>query len=927
MGGQRAATELRGRSDERSALDRLLDEARAGQSAVLVIRGEPGVGKSALLEYTAERASGFRIARARGVESEMEFAFAGLQQLCGGSSLARADQLAAPQRDALFRAYGLMDGPPPERFLVGLALLNLLTNLAEDQPLVCLLDDVQWLDRGSASVLSFVARRLSAEPIAVVFSVREPSAEHELEGLPELLLDGLAPADARALLDAAVPGGLDEQVRERILAETRGNPLALLELPHGLTPAELAGGFGLLDSRELSSRIEQSFLRRMQALPPETQRLLLVAAAEDVGDAAVVSRAAARLGVQAGAVVPAEDAGLIEGGPRFRFRHPLVRAASYRAATPHERRQVHEALAAATDPEHDPDRRAWHRAQAASGPDEAVAAELERSAARACARGGVAAGAAFLEHAAELTPDPAPRGARAVAAARLKIQVGAPDASERLLAIATATPLNELDLARVDRMRALMVFIRNTSDAAPLLSAAATRMEPHDPELARDMHLEAIWAGVRSGRFANAKAVVDAAAAAVSAGREPTRAIDLLLAATVARMTKGYEPALPTVARALAALRAEGFGRENLASDELLGPRCWLACQLAMDLWDDAAGDEIATGLSRFAREQGRLTILPFALNYSAVYRLFLGELGIAEQLQREAEAITAATRGVYVASVSGLLAAWRGERERTEALRTASIETGTARGDWFAVEFAELAAAVLHNGLGDYVEAAAAARRGYDPNGLGFSVWLLPELVEAAVRSGDRTAAEDAFEQLVERSRTSTTGWAQGVEAAARALLSHGPEAEQHYLLAMEQLGRSRVRVLHTRAQLTYGEWLRREGRRVDARTQLKAALAAFEAIGAEGFADRARRELLATGETVRKRTDDTRGDLTPQEAQIARLASERLSNPEIAGQLYLSPRTVEYHLRKVFQKLGISSRRELAHALPGARPELIPT
>src|SRR5262245_40784756 len=330
MSGQRAASELRGRSEERRALDRLLDGARAGQSSVLVIRGEPGVGKSSLLEYTAGRASGFRIARARGMESEMEFAFAGLQQLCGGSPLAAAEQLAAPQRDALLRAYGLMDGPPPEAFLVGLAILNVLTNLAEEQPLVCLVDDVQWLDRGSVSVMSFVARRLSAEPIALVFSVREPNDEHGLEGLPELLLEGLGPADARALLEAAVPGGLDEQVRERILAETRGNPLALLELPHGLTPAELAGGFGLLDPGDLSSRIEQSFVRRVHALPRETQLLLLVAAAEAAGDAAVVARAATRLGIEADAVVPAEDAELVEAGPRFRFRHPLVRAASYR---------------------------------------------------------------------------------------------------------------------------------------------------------------------------------------------------------------------------------------------------------------------------------------------------------------------------------------------------------------------------------------------------------------------------------------------------------------------------------------------------------------------------------------------------------------------------------------------------------------------
>src|SRR5262245_57864499 len=715
MSGQRAASELRGRSEERRALDRLLDGARAGQSSVLVMRGEPGVGKSALLEYTAERASGFRVARARGVESEMEFAFAGLQQLCGGSPLAAAERLAAPQRDALLRAYGLMDGPPPEAFLVGLAILNVLTNLAEEQPLVCLIDDVQWLDRGSVSGLSFVARRLSAEPIAVIFSVRAPNDEPDLEGLPELLLAGLAPSDARALLETALPGGLDEQVRERILAETRGNPLALLELPHGLTPAELAGGFGLLEAGELSSRIEQSFVRRVQALPSETQRLLLVAAAEDIGDAAVVARAAARLGVQADAVVPAEDGGLAEGGPRFRFRHPLVRAASYRAATLHERRQAHEALAAETDPEQDPDRRAWHLAHAASGPDEDVADELERSASRACSRGGIAAGAAFLEQAAELTPDPVRRGARALAAARLKFQVGAPDAAERLLAVATATPLGELELARADRLRALMVFVGTGSRAAaPLLSAAATRMEPHDPELARETHLEALWAAVRSGRFVRPEGIVDAAAAAVAARAESTRAVDLLLAGAVARMSEGHEPSQTAVRRAIAAFRAEGFSRESLASDELVGPRGWLACQLALDLWDHDGWNEIASGLIRFAREQGRLAILPIALYYTASYRLLVGELGVAGEMLREAEAIASVTRGLpTAASVSAVHAAWCGDRERTEALRAATIATGTARGEGFAIEVGECAAAVLHNGLGDYAEAAAAGQRG----------------------------------------------------------------------------------------------------------------------------------------------------------------------------------------------------------------------
>ena len=879
------------------------------------------MGKSALLDYAAEQASGCRLARAAGVESESGFAYAGLLQLFGGSTLERAERLPAPQRHALWRAFGLAEGPAPESFLVSLAALSLLSHVAEERPLLCLVDDVQWLDRESVSALAFVARRFEAEPIAMLFAVREPSEEQEIDDLPELRLEGLGAGDASALLEATVPGGLDEQVRERIVAETKGNPLALLELPRGLTPAELAGGFGLPDAQGLSSRIEQCFLRRVQSLPPETQRLLLVAAAEAVGDATVVGRAAAQLGVATDAMVPAEDADLAEFKPRIRFRHPLVRSAAYRAATPHERRQAHAALAAATDAERDPDRAAWHRAHAVDGPDESVATELERSASRAQARGGMAAAAAFLEQATELTPDPAQRGTRALVAARLKFLAGAHDAAERLLAIATTSPLDELELARVERLRALIALARSCpGEAAPLFSAAASRMEPLDPELARETHLEALWAAVRNGRFAKAEGVVEAAGAAtLPADHEPARAIDLLLAGVVARMTQGFEPALPTTTRALTAFRAEGFRRENLAWS-------WLACQLAMDLWDDAACAAIAGGLARVARERGGLTILPLALNYTAAHQLFLGEFGIADELLREATSIVAATRNVQTLDFSVLLSAWRGERERTEASYAGLIAAGTERGEGFAVEVAEWAAAVLHNGLGEYGEAAVAAQRAYDPDGLGFGVWVLPEWIEGAVRSGDRSAAEVAFEHLVERSRTSTTAWARGVEAASRALLTEGPEAEELYLEAIEQLGRSREIVLHARAQLNYGEWLRRENRRVDAREHLKGAHAAFEAMGAQGFAGRARHELLATGETVRKRTDDTRGDLTPQEAQIARLASDRLTNPEIAAQLYLSPRTVEYHLRKVFQKLGISSRRELAAALPASKSVLIP-
>ena len=916
-----AAQALLGRNSEFASLDRVLDDARGSRGSVLVVRGESGVGKSALLDYVAGRASGCQLARSAGVEYEAELMLAGLQQLLGASMLGRSEQLPAPQRDALRVALGMQQGPAPDRFLVGLATLGVLCDMAEERPLICLIDDVQWLDRASLQVLAFVARRLAAERIAMVFAVRKPSPAQELDGLPELAVEGLDDHDARRLLAWAVPGRLDEQVRDRIVAETRGNPLALLELPRSLTPAEMAGGFGLPDERTLSGRIQQSFLRRIESLPEEARELLFVAAAEPVGDVTLLLRALDVLGIAVDSIVPAENAGLIDLGPRVRFPHPVVRSAAYRAVTPEMRRRGHAALADVTDPETDPDRQAWHRAHAAPAPDEAVAVELERCASRAQARAGPEAAAAFLERAVDLTPDGRLRGARAISAAQAKFDAGSPAAAEGLLAVAAMCPLDELDRARVDRLKAHIAFARTRGGDTPaLLSAAAQRLETLDPDLARQTHLEALWAAVRSGRFVKAQAVVDAAEAAIAPMRGcSSSAIDLMLDGLTSRMGRGYTAALPLVARALDAFQDEGFRQENITW-------CWLACQLAMDLWNDGACANIASGLSVVARERGALTVLPFALNYSAAHQLFAGRFDVAEQLVDEANRITAATGNVPIADFSVLLAAWRGDRDMTYQLRGAVIPDATARGEGFAVEAAEWAAATLHVGKGEYADAVAAAQRAYDPDGLGFNVWVLPELIEAAARNGDFAIARTAFEQLAERSSLSNTEWARGIEARSRALLADGQDAEDLYREAIEQLGRSRVVVHHARAQLIYGEWLRREHRRVDARGQLKAAYAAFDAMGAQAFAERAQRELLATGETVRKRTADTNDLLTPQEAQIARLAYEGLTNPEIGQQLFLSHRTVEWHLRKVFTKLDISSRRELITALRGSNYEPIP-
>ncbi len=899
-------------------LDRQLERVYAGESSVLAVRGESGVGKTALLEYVAERASGCRIVRVTGVESEMELAFAALHQLCA-PMLDGLDGLPGPQRDALRVAFGMQDGAAPNRFLVALAVLSLLAEAAEVEPLVCLVDDAQWLDRASAQALAFVARRLLAERIAIVFAVREPNEAGELTGLPELVVGGLADADARWLLASAMPGRLDEHVRDQIVAETRGNPLALLELPRGLTPAELAGGFGLPDSRPLASRVEEAFVQRVRALPRDTQRLLLVAAAEPVGDVSLLWRAAERLGIRGRAGWPAEQAALIEFGIRVRFRHPLVRSAVYRTASAQDRQQVHGALAEATDPEADPDRRTWHRARAAAGLDEAVAAELERSADRAQRRGGVAAAAAFLERAAELTPDPARRGARALAAAQAKLEAGSRETAEELLTTAELSPLDELQRAGLQRLRAQIAFVfYRGSDGPPLLLDAAKRLEALDPALARETYAEALGAAMYAGRVNADSGVLEVADAARAAPEapHPPRSIDLVLAGLARRCTEGPSAGLPALRLALQAVRDEALdGHAEVMRWLMLTPI--VQSMTVFELWDDDAFHALATRAVRLARDAGALALLPVALIYRSGVHLFSGEFVAAEALVREADAIAAATGNAGLLYAWLLVGAWRGVEAEAMEFINAGLDNATARSEGRVVALAGYASAVLNNGLGRYEAAMDGAKRASDDGDFGYSGAALPELVEGAARSGKPEVAAAALPRLEERTRAAGTDWALGILARSRALMSEGEDADGLYLEAIERLERTRIRVELARAHLLHGEWLRREGRRMDARDRLRAAHEMFSRFGAEAFAERARRELLATGETARRRTEETREVLTPQEEQIARLAAKGQTNPEIGAQLFISPRTVEYHLRKVFPKLDISSRKELRNAL----------
>ena len=908
-------TRFRGRFRECAALDRMVATTRAGQSQVLVVRGEPGIGKSALVEYLVGQASGFRIARAAGVESEMELAYAGLHQLCA-SMLDRLDRLPQPQRDALGTAFGLGTGEPPDRFLVGLAVLSLLAEVAEQQPLVCVVDDAHWLDQVSAQTVAFVARRILAERIALVFVVREPSSAHDFAGLPELMVGGLSDPDARALLDTVMIGPVDEQVRDRIVAETHGNPLALLELPRELTSAELAGGFGLPDMMPIASRIEQGFIRQLQPLTDETRRLLLTAASEPVGDAALLWRAAEQLGIGPAAATEAEASGLIELGTRVRFRHPLVRSAVLRAADGRDVYLVHRTLAEVTDPVLEPDRRAWHRAQAVgAGHDEAVAAELEQSAGRAQARGGIAAAAAFLERATQLTPDPARRGARALAAAQAKFVAAAPERALELLATAELCPLDTIQRAQLERLRARqMLALRIGTDATPLLVDAARRLDPLDPASARETYLEALGAVIFAGRLAPAEWGREAAEAVVAAapGTGTRRTFDLLLEGLAARFIDGHGAAVPRFQRTLDSFVAE----QDLDERDLTW--LWWSPPVAPEVWDDDAWHQLSTCVLALAREGGALNTLPLALNYRASVHVHAGEFDAASALIDEADSIKEVTGLRPLVYTALELVAWQGREAAAIPLIELCIEAAAASGEGRGITLAEYARAVLFNGLGRYEDACAASQRACEHDDLGLHAWALTELVESSSRTGNHDLSVDAVERLEERTRAAGTDWALGIEARSRALVSEGDDAELLYRDAIKRLERTRIAVHLARAQLLYGEWLRRESRRAEAREQLRAAHARFSRIGADGFAERAGRELLATGETVRKRTVETRDELTAQETQIARLAGAGRTNPEIGAELFLSPRTVEWHLRKVYTKLGISSRREL-RGFPG--------
>jgi len=900
-----------GRATELERVGELLAAVRERRSGVLVVRGEAGIGKTVLLDFAAARAEGFNVMRVSGVESEVELPYAALQQLCR-PFIDRVPTLPAPQCAALDTAFGLGVGSPPNRFLVGLAVLQLLAELAEGQPVLVILDDAQWLDRVSVQTIDFVARRLLAEQIVLVIAQRDAPNRGDFLGLPELRLQGLSNADAAVLLGSVIARPTDPRVKERILAESHGNPLALLESPRTWTPAELVEG--LADTRQARSvgSLEDGFRERLRSLPGDSRLLLTLAAAEPLGDPTLLWRAAEHLGLSWDAASAAETAGLIEFGPNVRFHHPLVRAAAYREATTRERLDVHHALGHITDPIVDPDRRAWHRANATVTQDDEIALELERSADRAKSRGRLLAASALLERAALLTTDAAQRADRTLCAAAAKRDAGALDAALDLLPAVEAHAGSGLRRARVEQLRGQIAFDQGReADATRLLLSAATQLESLDPALARETYLEALAAAIwESGPDAQADltAAAEAAGAAPPAGECPC-ALDLVLDALAVRLTEGYDAAARLLTGALAAVSALDVGATDV--DRVL----WLAGNraagiIATEVWDYDAGRRLAERQMRVARETGALVQLQFALNFLANHLVLSGDLSAASALIEEDRLVSKMTGVPPIAFTSVLLEAFRGNAQRTSTLvETTAATSGQGR----AAVFASYAAAVLHNGLGRHERALECARRVFETDVLGYQTLALPELAEAASRTNNRAVLDEAFGWVSARARATPTAWALGIEARVRALTDVGPPAEVFHRESIGLLGTTSLRVELARGHLLYGEWLRRQGRRREARDELRRAQHMFAEMSVAAFAERARRELLATGEKMRRRTVSAAGSLTTQEAHIARLVQQGLSNPEIGTRLFLSARTVEWHLRNVFGKVGIRSRRQL--------------
>lgn len=875
----------------------LLIGARKGDGGALVVRGEPGIGKSALLAEAGRRATGFRVLHATGSEFEAEMPFAVLHQLCR-PVLGHLDELAPRHRETLAAAFGLT-GAAPDLFALGVGVLELLIATGRDQPVLCVIDDAQWLDDASALVLSFLGRRIGSESIAVLIGARLSSRATTLDALPGIELAGLSDQEARRLLAVSVRASLDDRVRERILAEARGNPLALVELPRS---AGLAGGFARPDEYPVAAAIEHSFRARLANLPAPNRLLLTIASAEPTGDAGLLWSAAERAGIELPAAMDSGE--LAEFGARVRFCHPLARSVVYRAAEPEQRRAVHGWLAEVVDPEADPDRRAWHRALSSAGPDDEVAAELERSAARAESRGGVPASAAFLARAAILTRDPALRLQRRLTAVRAQLAAGATDAAGELLTTVDDGALAEAQRAEVDQLRGQLAFLRRTDGDGPaFMLRAGQRLAELDPRRSRECFLAALEMALNVGRSSGVMDMVVAAARSAPPAPEPAGGADALLDAMLSLAAGDHRGAASTLRPILADSHSDLWTRHPA-----------LGMILAGELWDLDAHGRITERVMTVGRDTGSPLLLRLGLAQVATAGVHAGDFAAAAAAIAEEEAIADAFAAEPQFYPRLHLAALSGRRAEVAMLSDQALVAARTRGEEHLIANVHWAQAVSNIGVGDYAAALTAARRVTDHRALFLTAMALPELVEAAVRTGAQAVAATAAAELTERAEAAGTPWACGVAALARALVSG---AEDDYREAAHHLDQSSIRPSRARAHLLYGEWLRRQGRRREAREQLRSAHEQLADIGMAAFAQRAADELRATGEQARSRTQPAYAQLTMQELHIARLVATGATSKEVAAQLFLSPRTVDAHLRNIFRKVGVTSRRQL-RALP---------
>jgi DNA-binding CsgD family transcriptional regulator len=904
---------LLGRDAERDISEELLRAVREGASRVVVFSGEPGIGKTALLQQAVSAVPDMRVLQVAGVESEMELPFAGLQQLCA-PIVDHMKALPAPQQDALSSAIGRAPRATPNPFLVGLAVLSLLSEAAEERPILCAIDDAHWLDRASADVVAFVARRLDAEAIGMILTMREPAeTEIRFDGVPQFSVVGLSLDDARELL-ASVVGELDASVRDRVIEEAHGNPLALIELPSALTNEELSGASELPEPLPFTKPLEESFLRSVRGLADDAQLMLVLAAAEPSGDVRLLAPAATALGIPFAAAGAAEAAGLLSVGARITFRHPLIRSAAYGAATGADRRRVHRALAEASHPELDADRRAWHRAAAALAPDEEIARDLERSAVRVRERGGFAAAAALLKRAVELTPDAYARTNRMLEGAAAQLAAGAMGEAALLLEAVDGHETDDLQLGRSETLRGRLALARGEGGESPgMLLRGARTFERVDVRLARDAHVEALEGAIYAGNLGSPGGVLEAARAARGAPTVPeaeATVADVLLDGFATLFTEGHAAAAPMLMRGMERLRHE----EGLRWIGLAG-------HAAGEFWHDEAWHDLANRRVQISREMGALATLPNALSQLGGYEVAAGRFEAAEACFQEAREIAVAVgnRGILGRVDVGVLflEAWRGNEEKTRELAATTKRDATASGMGILESVGDLALATLDLGLGRYEAALPSAQEACASGTIWVATRTLPDLAEAGVRTGGAQVASAAVRRLADSTLASGTAWGLGMLARSRALIAPDRDAEALYVEAIEHLKFSRAVPHLARAHLLYGEWLSTQGRRPEALAPLRAAYDTLSSMGAAGFAERARHGLVSNGARVPPYAAKAPSPLTSQEARIAQLVGEGASNPEIAARLFISRRTVEYHLTKVYAKLGVTARTQLARAL----------